>query len=98
MTLLFVVAEHVLELMQDIGDFIEEFGSFAQIAMLIRPYGIEDKENASNLKIHDGTIQFHNVGFQYGHATPLFSMKDMTIKGGQKVGLVDFLDLVNLLA
>lgn len=90
MTLLIVVAEQVWELMQEIGDFIEEFGSFAQVTSLIRPYGIEDKENASNLKIHDGTIQFHNVGFQYGHSTPLFSKKNLTIKGGQKVGLVGF--------
>lgn len=90
MTLLIIVAEHVWELMQEIGDLLEEFGSFSQITSLIVPYLIHDKEKAAKFKIHDGTIKFNEVGFQYNHNTPLFTNKNLTIKGGQKVGLVGF--------
>lgn len=90
MTLLIAVAENVWELMQEIGDAIEDFGSFSQITSLIKPYVIHDKEDAADLKIHDGTIKFTEVGFRYNHDTSLFDKKNLTIKGAQKVGLVGF--------
>lgn len=90
MSLLVVVAENVWELMQEIGEALEEFGSFSQITSLIKPYIIHDKENAASLKIHNGTIKFNNVDFRYKHNTALFNKKNLIIKGGQKVGLVGF--------
>ena len=90
MTLLIVVAENVWDLMQEVGDLLEEFGSFSQITSLIKPYVISDKEDASTLKTHEATIAFQNVNFKYENDPELFSNKNLTIQGSQKVGLVGF--------
>lgn len=90
MTLLIVVAENVWDLMQEIGDFLEYLGSFNQIISLIKPYSIDDKPNASSLKIHKGEIKFDNVGFHYKRDNAIFNNKNLLIKGSEKIGLVGF--------
>lgn len=51
---------------------------------------IQDAENATILKSNKGEIVFNNVKFHYKGTTPLFENKSITIKAGQKVGLVGY--------
>ncbi|OJU73099.1 MAG: ABC transporter ATP-binding protein [Alphaproteobacteria bacterium 40-19] len=57
---------------------------------LIVPTDIQDKSNATILKCHSGQVAFHNVTFGYKGAEPIFQNKSITIKSGQKVGLVGY--------
>jgi ATP-binding cassette subfamily B protein len=53
------------------------------------PLGVENRPGATPIRVDSGTIRFREVTFRYGgHATPLYSALDITIKGGQRVGLV----------
>ncbi|MBY5482637.1 ABC transporter ATP-binding protein [Rhizobium leguminosarum] len=53
------------------------------------PLGIEDKPNAKPIKIGEGEIVFDRVTFQYGaHPTPFYEDFSVTIKPGERVGLV----------
>lgn len=60
------------------------------LSMIFIPLGIQDKENASELLITNGQIDFSAVKFHYKGTTPLFQNKSVTIVGGQKVGLVGY--------
>ncbi len=60
------------------------------LAGLLLPWGITDKENASNLLITKGEITFFQVKFYYQSANPFFQKKSVVIEGGQKVGLVGY--------
>ena len=53
------------------------------------PFGVADAPDARPIRIGAGEIRFEGVTFRYGgHATPLYSALDVTIAGGERVGLV----------
>ena len=53
------------------------------------PIGIEDRKGAVPMRITAGEVRFDNVAFHYGaHETPLYRDLSVTIRGGQRVGLV----------
>src|SRR5690606_21883151 len=59
--------------------------------LLSQPPLIQDKPNAQAVTIRKGAIDFKNVGFQYIDANSektLFKNFDLTIKSGEKIGLV----------
>ncbi|MDR2831454.1 MAG: ATP-binding cassette domain-containing protein [Rickettsiales bacterium] len=58
-------------------------------AILVIPE-IQDKPNVSNLVISKGKINFDKVHFQYKGTESIFQNKSVTIKPGQKVGLVGY--------
>lgn len=65
-------------------------------------HDIEDKPHAPALKLSKGKICFNNVSFAYDSNKPIFKNLNISIKSGQKVGLVGFSGsgkstLVNLL-
>ena len=49
---------------------------------------IQDKPNASELKINSGAIKFHNVSMRYRNGPNVLSNINLTIKGKSKVALV----------
>ncbi|MBD1600630.1 ABC transporter ATP-binding protein [Pseudomonas typographi] len=53
-----------------------------------QPIAVSDKPNALPLKIEHGGIQFENVEFRYGKARPIISGMDLTIRPGEKIGLL----------
>lgn len=55
-----------------------------------RSHHVVDKPEARDLRVYNGAITFENVMFHYKKSTPLFSELSVTIKGGEKVGLVGF--------
>lgn len=57
---------------------------------LFVPHNIQDKENASILKLSHGQIVFSNVKFHYKGSVPLFNNMSLKIDGGQKIGLVGY--------
>ncbi|MBX2806783.1 MAG: ABC transporter ATP-binding protein/permease [Hyphomicrobiales bacterium] len=55
---------------------------------LSRPITVRDQENASQLAVTDGEIRYENVAFGYGRDTPLMTEMNLTIRPGEKIGLV----------
>lgn len=54
-----------------------------------QPLGIEDRKGATPISIVDGRIEFDKVTFHYGnHREPLYRDFSVTIKAGERVGLV----------
>ncbi|MDG6895538.1 ABC transporter ATP-binding protein [Volucribacter amazonae] len=55
---------------------------------LSKPHTIVDKTNAAELKVNQGEIQFNHVSFAYDPHKPLLQDFNLTIKAGEKVGLI----------
>ena len=54
-----------------------------------QPLGIEDRLDAEPIRIDAGEVRFEDVTFRYGgHETPLYEHLDLTIRGGERIGLV----------
>jgi ATP-binding cassette subfamily B protein len=54
-----------------------------------QPLGIDDRPDAVPIRIELGAVRFEDVTFRYGgHETPLYEHLDVTIKGGERIGLV----------
>lgn len=89
-TLCLAVVDDIWDLNQEVGDIFEEIGSFNQSMTLIEPHTIIDANDAKNLVITQGKIEFKNVTFYYRNNTNIFKNKSVIIVGKQKVGLVGF--------
>ncbi|WP_454785854.1 ABC transporter ATP-binding protein [Legionella sp. WA2024007413] len=57
---------------------------------LVIPHEIKDKNNPLELIVPQGEIKFSKVKFHYHGTYSLFQNKSVTIKAGQKVGLVGY--------
>lgn len=55
---------------------------------LTKPHTIIDKENAPPLEVTQGEIRFNDITFAYNPNKPLLSHFNLTIKPGEKVGLI----------
>ncbi|RSY76488.1 ABC transporter ATP-binding protein [Sphingomonas koreensis] len=54
-----------------------------------QPLGIDDRTDAQPIRIGAGEVHFDDVTFRYGgHETPLYEHLTLTIRGGERVGLV----------
>jgi ATP-binding cassette subfamily B protein len=77
------VGQHIHNLQRSVND-MEEL-----VAMHDLPYGVPDRKDAGELGVTAGAIAFDGVTFHYGgHAEPLYRDFSLTIRGGEKVGLV----------
>jgi ATP-binding cassette subfamily B protein len=77
------VGQHIRNLQRSVNDMEELVNLYAQ------KLGIEDRRNAGPISIGDGGIVFDRVTFQYGaHPTPLYRDFSVTIRPGERVGLV----------
>lgn len=71
--------------------FAREIGMVNDALNLItKGHDIVDEPNAMQLKVTQGKIQFANVTFEYHKKRPIFKDLNVTIAGGQRVGLVGF--------
>lgn len=67
--------------------FLEDVGTVNQaLQVLNEPLKIID--GSEELTVTNGEIAFENVQFSYHESPPIFAGKNITIKAGQKVGLV----------
>lgn len=72
-------------------EFFEHLGNITNgVNVLIRPHEIVDHPNAIAHTITEGKIQFHQVNFSYSADRPLFENLSITIRPGERVGLVGF--------
>ncbi|MBK1795953.1 ABC transporter ATP-binding protein [Devosia sp. WQ 349] len=77
------VGHHIRNLQKSVNDMEELVNLYSQ------PLGIDDKPGATPIKITEGAIAFNDVRFQYGsHQTPLYDNFSVSIKPGERVGLV----------
>lgn len=77
------VGQHIRNLQRSVND-MEELVEFHH-----EPLGIADRPGAKPIAITKGEIAFDEVRFHYaGHATPLYDSLSVTIRAGERVGLV----------
>jgi ATP-binding cassette subfamily B protein len=54
-----------------------------------QPLGIEDRADATPIRIEAGEVRVEDVTFRYGgHEKPLYENLDVLIRGGERIGLV----------
>lgn len=76
---------------QEMVRFAKEIGTCRQaLSILIEPHEIIDKPNAKPLIYQNGDIEFKNVEFAYSESKPIFENLNISIKSGEKVGLVGY--------
>lgn len=70
-------------------DFFADYGSFRDgIELIMKPHGLNDRPGADALRVERGEIRFEKVSFAYPDGTRVFEKLDLTIRAGEKVGLV----------
>ncbi len=93
--LVLMLSMSMLQIVYGIGRDMQKFskivGTCNQALTFIRaPHEITDAPGALPIQIKQGEIKFHKVTFQYEKSNPLFANLDVTIKPGEKVGLVGY--------
>ncbi len=68
-----------------------ELGVIKQALKIVwDPVDVREKAEAFALSVENGDIEFNKVTFRYRRNDNVFQEKSLTIKGGQKIGLVGF--------
>lgn len=82
-------------IMWEVSALFENIGTVADgIATLSRPIEVKDQDDANKLTVPKGQIEFQHVDFNYGKSsieggkTAVLQQLNLTIKPGEKVGLV----------
>lgn len=82
-------------IMWEVSSLFENIGTVADgVATLSQPAQVQDKPQATELKVSAGAIRFDAVSFNYGKAStdsdkaPVLSALTLDIKPGEKIGLV----------
>ncbi|MBY5540480.1 ABC transporter ATP-binding protein [Rhizobium leguminosarum] len=90
LAMFFVLQGYLRNVGQDIRNLQRAVNDMEELVLLDKmPLGIEDKPNATPIEIGEGEIVFDRITFQYGaHPTPLYQDFSVTIKPGERVGLV----------
>ncbi len=71
--------------------FARETGTISSALSLIqKAHDLVDAPNAKPIVVSDGAIQFKDVVFGYQPNVPVFDRLNVTIRAGEKVGLVGF--------
>jgi ATP-binding cassette subfamily B protein len=75
----------------DMLEFSELIANITQgLRIALAPLDIQDNPRAMELQVKQGEIVFNAVKFQYQGSKPLFQNKSVTIRVGEKVGLVGY--------
>lgn len=76
-------------IMWEMSSLFENIGTVQDgITTLTKPHLIEDVADAQPLKIQQSQIQFDQVSFAYHADQPILDRLNLTIRAGEKVGLV----------
>jgi len=87
----FAIIDLLWSFAKDFSQFSTSWGKITQALRAIQVIPeIQDKLDAKELRITNGQITFNNVKFHYKGTNPLFENKSVTIKPGEKVGLVGY--------
>lgn len=75
--------------MWEMTTLFEQVGTVQDgINTLSRSHTVRDAPDAQPLQVSKGELRFENVGFAYGGTQPLIEQLNLTIRPGEKVGLV----------
>jgi ATP-binding cassette subfamily B multidrug efflux pump len=70
-------------------DMFENIGTVQEgMETVSQPISVKDRDNAKDLVVTKGEIRYENVAFGYGRDTPLMTEMNLTIRPGEKIGLV----------
>ncbi|WP_280823949.1 ABC transporter ATP-binding protein [Pseudaminobacter soli (ex Li et al. 2025)] len=76
-------------IMWEVSGLFENIGTVQDgITSISLPRLVEDKPNAPELSVRKGEIEFDKIGFHYGQGKGVIENLSLTIKPGEKVGLV----------
>jgi ATP-binding cassette subfamily B multidrug efflux pump len=76
-------------IMWEISALFENIGTVSDgMNTLSRPIDITDKDDAKQLVVGQGKIDFNNISFHYGEESGVIEQLDLHVKPGEKVGLV----------
>lgn len=76
-------------IMWEMSSLFEHIGTVQDgINTLARPIAITDAPDAAPLQVSRGEIRFDNVSFAYGGERPVVEHLNLTIRPGEKIGLV----------
>jgi ATP-binding cassette, subfamily B, bacterial len=91
LSLSITLMERLWNFSKDIGKLSDLVGTLTQsLKLILSPIQIANQDNAPDLDIKEGTIDFKNVQFSYEENKPLFQNKTVKIRSGEKVGLVGY--------
>lgn len=91
LTITMSIFQSMWHIANKIVDVYKNIGKCYQAMSLIEvKHEIIDQENAKNLVVHSGAIEFKNVTFSYKNSRPIFSNQNIKINAGSKVGLVGY--------
>lgn len=91
LTITMSIFQAMWHLANKIVDVYKNIGRCYQAMSLIEvKHEIIDQDNAKNLVVKNGEIEFKNVTFSYKNSTPIFSNQNIKISAGSKVGLVGY--------
>jgi ATP-binding cassette, subfamily B, multidrug efflux pump len=76
------IALRITEIFEDVGVVLEGMLTIAQ------PLQLPDPANAQPLAVRQGGIEFKNINFGYGRDVGVLQNFNLTIKPGEKIGLV----------
>ncbi|SCK13528.1 ABC transporter ATP-binding protein [Vogesella sp. LIG4] len=76
-------------IMWEMSSLFEQIGTVQDgINTLARPIAITDAAGAAPLQVARGEVRFDNVSFAYGGERPVVDHLNLTIRPGEKIGLV----------
>jgi ATP-binding cassette subfamily B multidrug efflux pump len=76
-------------IMWEVSDLFENIGTVQDgTSSLSRSIDVEDPEQATELQVPRGRIEFRNLDFSYGQGQPVFSGLNLDIAAGEKVGVI----------
>lgn len=76
-------------LSRSVGKFVTDLSNAKEMVdILDTPRDILDPENPENLRIKNGAIEFKHVNFEYVEDNEVFTNFNLSIKAGEKIGLV----------
>jgi ATP-binding cassette subfamily B protein len=90
-SLMLMVINDVRNLSRRFLEFFEYIGNITDgVSIIIRPHEIVDMPGARDLEVTHGEIRFEDVNFAYAEGIDVFRGLSVTIRAGEKVGLVGF--------
>ncbi len=86
-----VLIEQARGLSRKFLEFFEYVGNVTDgVGMIVRPHEVVDRVAARDLRVNAGEIEFRNVSFSYVARRNIFTDLNLTLRAGEKVGLVGF--------
>lgn len=72
-------------------EFFEYTGNINDgVSQIIQPHEVVDHPNAQPVNVTHATIQFQQIDFSYVNGYPIFQSLNLSIRSGEKIGLVGF--------